>query len=201
MCILLELYVFCCTSCCNSSHFFLTLNYLKLFLLGISMTKKTFSSLMDLNFLEEFFSGYGKWKISFQQLRHSTFNEFTFCEDEGFLEESEFIITGSYRFGSLKPTGNNYWSPYHGERNFHTFILRQKGKLKILKAAQGDVDTKLHLNLIKSFSIWEKQVWWIIWRTFKWKLQSVRRPVVFKTFEGYKIFKGVLSWLHLLKKV
>ena len=106
--------VFCWTSCCNSSHFFLTLNYLKLFLLGISMTKKTFSSLMDLNFLEEFFSGYGKWKISFQQLRHSTFNEFTFCEDERFLEESEFIITGSYRFGSLKPKGNNYWSPYYG---------------------------------------------------------------------------------------
>ena len=23
---------------------------------------------MDLNFLEEFFSGYGKWKISFQQI-------------------------------------------------------------------------------------------------------------------------------------
>ena len=44
----------------------------------------------------------------------STFNEFTFCEDEGFLEESEFIITGSYRFGSLKPKGNNYWSPYYG---------------------------------------------------------------------------------------
>ena len=133
----------------------------------------------------------------------STFNEFEFTFWWGFLEESEFIITGSYRFGSLKPKGNNYWSPYHGdERNFHTFILRQKGKLQILKAAepQGDVDTKLHLNLIKSFSISEKQVWWIIWRTFKWKLQSVRRPVVFKTFEGYKIFKGVLSWLHLLKK-
>ena len=44
------------------------------------------------------------------------------------------------------------------ERNFHTFILRQKGKLQILKAAepQGDVDTKLHLNLIKSFSISER---------------------------------------------
>lgn len=160
---------------------------------------KTFS-LMDLNFLEEFFSGYGKWDISFQQLRlNFQWIWIYILWAEGFLEESEFIITGSYRFGSLKPTGNNYWSPYHGERNFHTFILRQKGKLKILKAAQGDVDTKLHLNLIKSFSIWEKQVWWIIWRTFKWKLQSVE-PVVFKTLKVRRSSKEYYLDYIFLKK-
>ena len=59
---------------------------------------------MDLNFLEEFFSGYGKWDISFQQLRlNFQWIWIYILWAEGFLEESQALPNSTVQQSSLTP--------------------------------------------------------------------------------------------------
>ena len=122
MCILLEFVVFC-TSCCNSSHFFLNLNFLKLFLLGISMT-----ILMDFGI---FLRHHGKWRDKIFFLSSQLKQNKMLCIWGKFFEESEFIITGSHtdfgRKSSLKATTIDHHTRLLGW-NFHTFILGERGE-------------------------------------------------------------------------